>query len=500
MDTPKSLDTLFRRLADGEPPPSPARTPRPAPTPARSNGHAAAPAPWLPHLAAVRAALDAAARADGARERFPKAEPGPPAASVMDDGSESPAAAPSLQDRLRSLTAPALSIPIPNSAFGWGTAIPAEEPPASPEFTLPLPDERVETVEASDWQAPEPELPYQWPEPEEDDLLPEEPSDFYAEAPSPPAAAIPDIAEFAAPPRSSLRGGDEVCEFGMRDLSDTAVSVEPGSGLAGRPGTASVGRNGVVRRWKAALEVWKADLAALGSRFRRNGGWWNLDWHRLLPALSFRWPTSGAQPAIAARRMPDRSSGRHFRESGSPARMPRLPASSLGFRGVRPSRSVSAPGPPADFIDFEQPAPAAPPPPLAAPRRERRFYRRAAVTAEIAIDGRACRLLDLSQSGFAAAEAPPELAPGQSISVALRMLRDGIEVGATLRARLAYTAPARTAGRFIDLTDAQQTLLAHLLERPHQGGSISPAAFIEAVGRRARGCTWWTRLRGKTRR
>jgi hypothetical protein len=197
--------------------------------------------------------------------------------------------------------------------------------------------------------------------------------------------------------------------------------------------------------------------------------------------------------------------------SGPPASVARLSSRpgdvTAAPRVARPSVIRPAPPPPV------RPAPSAPPPPPqttatpeAAPRRpadpvrtvanpapamdrvgrqalprNRRLYRRVQLPAEIEINGTLCSLIDVSIGGFAVT-GMANAAANTIVPVTLRLTIDGIEVGTQVNARIVYANPARSSGRFIDLTASQTAFLRYIVTwRGESVGTVGTTTLLDAI-------------------
>ena len=115
--------------------------------------------------------------------------------------------------------------------------------------------------------------------------------------------------------------------------------------------------------------------------------------------------------------------------------------------------------------------------------QNRRLYRRVMLTAELAVSGTPCRLIDLSIGGFAAAGAA-QAAAGAVVPVTLRMAIDGINIGTEFTARMVYGNGTRSAGRFIDLTAAQTAFLRYIVTwRGEAIGAVGTTTLLDAITR-----------------
>jgi hypothetical protein len=113
--------------------------------------------------------------------------------------------------------------------------------------------------------------------------------------------------------------------------------------------------------------------------------------------------------------------------------------------------------------------------------RNRRAYRRAKVPAEIEIGGVPCTLIDVSIGGFAATGVPP-IEPNAMVTVMLRLVIDGIEVGTQLSARIVYVTHGRSAGRFIDLSPSQMAVLRYIVTwRGESVGAVGTTTLLDAI-------------------
>jgi hypothetical protein len=144
--------------------------------------------------------------------------------------------------------------------------------------------------------------------------------------------------------------------------------------------------------------------------------------------------------------------------------------------------------------------------------QNRRLHRRASLAAEIEIDGKSSRLVDLSIGGFAAADTPP-LVSESVLPVTLRMTIDGIEISTRLSARIVYVQLSRVGGRFIDLTASQTAFLRYIVTwRGQSVGAIGTTTLLDAITRPDRGRSfdatdserpqrqrWWSRWFGRLR-
>lgn len=111
----------------------------------------------------------------------------------------------------------------------------------------------------------------------------------------------------------------------------------------------------------------------------------------------------------------------------------------------------------------------------------RRAYRRARLPAEIEIADIPCTLIDVSIGGFAATGVP-QIEPNALVPVTIRLVIDGIEIATQLSARIVYVTPARSAGRFIDLSASQMAFLRYIVTwRGESLGAVGTTALLDAV-------------------
>ena len=114
--------------------------------------------------------------------------------------------------------------------------------------------------------------------------------------------------------------------------------------------------------------------------------------------------------------------------------------------------------------------------------RNRRLYRRVALPAEIEVDGVRCNLIDVSVGGFAATGVPAT-SVNALVPVALRLTIDGIQVGTQLVARIVYTNPLRSSGRFVDASASQTAFLRYLVTwRGESVGTAGAVTLLDAIG------------------
>ena len=222
-------------------------------------------------------------------------------------------------------------------------------------------------------------------------------------------------------------------------------------------------------------------------------------------------------------------------EPSPPLPRPQNLVGRLGRRlGDPPASRQPAPGTPPRFDQLPpeppparhapQPAPklTTPPPAPSTERRDerggrpslprnRRVYRRALLPAEIEINGVPCTLIDVSIGGFAATGVP-QLEPNTQVPVMIRLVIDGIEVGALLKARIIYVTQGRSAGRFVDLNPSQMAFLRYMVTwRGESVGAVGTTTLLDAIaGGPERGFApggtrseyesksrWWAGLIGK---
>jgi hypothetical protein len=180
----------------------------------------------------------------------------------------------------------------------------------------------------------------------------------------------------------------------------------------------------------------------------------------------------------------------------------------LGRRLGDPSAPATTSAPAAHF----QPPPVTERADWSSLSRNRRAYRRSRLPAEIEIDDVPCTLIDVSIGGFAATGVP-QIEPNALVSVTIRLVIDGIEVATQLSARIVYVTPARSAGRFIDLSPSQMAFLRYIVTwRGESVGAVGTTTLLDAIsgggnprfaagsGRRPDAeakSRWWAGLIGK---
>ena len=146
-----------------------------------------------------------------------------------------------------------------------------------------------------------------------------------------------------------------------------------------------------------------------------------------------------------------------------------LPLSGRSAR-ERPLSAAAGAVPTPDGVDSEQGL------------RNRRRYRRVALPAEIEVDGVRCNLIDVSVGGFAATGVPAT-SVNALVPVALRLTIDGIQVGTQLVARIVYTNPLRSSGRFVDASAGQTAFLRYLVTwRGESVGTAGAVTLLDAIG------------------
>lgn len=114
-------------------------------------------------------------------------------------------------------------------------------------------------------------------------------------------------------------------------------------------------------------------------------------------------------------------------------------------------------------------------------RGNRRLDRRAKLPAEMEIGGVPCTLIDVSVGGFAATGVPA-IEPDAVVPVTIRLVIDGIEVGTQLTARIVYVTPARSSGRFVELTPSQIAFLRYIVTwRGEAAGVVGTTTLLDAI-------------------
>ncbi len=228
------------------------------------------------------------------------------------------------------------------------------------------------------------------------------------------------------------------------------------------------------------------------------------------PPIDTRPREAPPNPSPPAR--PQNPVGRLDRRPGDAPASPTMPTSEAGVTSAPAARASPTPTarrhpvepPPAPFQSDRAAHPSM--------SRNRRAYRRARVPAEIEIGGIPCTLIDVSIGGFAASGVPP-IEPNTMVSVTIRLVIDGIEVGTQLSARIVYVTHGRSAGRFIDLSPSQMAFLRYIVTwRGESVGAVGTAALLDAIaGAADRGIMsgaghrfepegkshWWTGLIGR---
>jgi hypothetical protein len=115
--------------------------------------------------------------------------------------------------------------------------------------------------------------------------------------------------------------------------------------------------------------------------------------------------------------------------------------------------------------------------------RNRRLYRRTALEAALDVNGTPARLLDLSMSGFGAANAPT-LTQNSVASVSIRLSIDGVDISTRMQARIVYSSAPRTGGRFVDLTASQTAFLRCVVTwRGQAVGALGTTTLLDAITR-----------------
>jgi hypothetical protein len=155
--------------------------------------------------------------------------------------------------------------------------------------------------------------------------------------------------------------------------------------------------------------------------------------------------------------------------SAPPPQTTATPAEAAPRRPADPVRTVANPAPAMDRVGRQ------------ALPRNRRLYRRVQLPAEIEINGTLCSLIDVSIGGFAVT-GMANAAANTIVPVTLRLTIDGIEVGTQVNARIVYANPARSSGRFIDLTASQTAFLRYIVTwRGESVGTVGTTTLLDAI-------------------
>jgi hypothetical protein len=378
------------------------------------------------------------------------------------------------------LTAPVLTLHIPDSPFGWGqVGRDRSSPEPDPEPEMPGAPVVIEPAALIEPQLVEPETVAAA------SLVEPEPAIASADDAAINGAPVTAAeAEALAEIELTVVEQDDEAAAADRAMPETPASVPDGAAaaehaLAEAEADAAAPTDGSPTPSAAEEFAAAAEPESLAERLRRS--------------LDAAVQQAGAAEPAEARRLP-----RSRAEIGPSARQVRAERPMTPPEAAGPMPRPEAALPPASGNDAAEP-------PLPevdgdatvaadiaelperldgqAVARNRRLYRRVSIAAELEIDGTPGQLLDLSMGGFSASGAAP-IEAGLVVPVTLRMSIDGIDIGTRMTARIVYTEAERTGGRFVDLTASQTAFLRYIVTwRGQSVGAIGTTTLLDAITR-----------------